>query len=116
VHADYVRDFMTVVFSHPRVRAFIMWGFWEGSHWRAKDSAAMFRRDWSRRPAQDVYEELVLKQWWTRWSGTTGADGSAALRAFFGRHRAQAEVNGQVLQAEVDLARGQPATVLLRLP
>ncbi len=32
-HGEYVRDFMTAVFSHPKVKAFIIWGFWEGYHW-----------------------------------------------------------------------------------
>jgi GH35 family endo-1,4-beta-xylanase len=31
--ADYTRDIMTVCFSHPAYEGFIIWGFWEGSHW-----------------------------------------------------------------------------------
>ena len=34
--ADYTRDFMTATFSYPSVKAFVMRGFWEGSHWRPR--------------------------------------------------------------------------------
>ena len=30
LQADYTRDFLTMVFSHPAVTGFQMWGFWEG--------------------------------------------------------------------------------------
>lgn len=36
LQADYRRDFMTAVFSHPSVKALMMWGFWEGAHWRPR--------------------------------------------------------------------------------
>ena len=115
VHADYTRDFMTAVFSHPKMTAFIMWGFWEGSHWRAGEGGAMFRRDWSRRPAVDVYEDLVFKQWWTKWQGKSNAQGAATLRAFYGQHEITAEAGGKRVTATVQLVPGGASTVELRM-
>ncbi len=43
VQADYTRDFLTICFSHPAMKGFMIWGFWEGAHW--KPSAAMIRRE-----------------------------------------------------------------------
>lgn len=114
-HAAYVRDFMTAVFSHPRVQSFIMWGFWEGSHWRAKDGGAMFRHDWTPRPAQTAWEDLVLKQWWTSWDGAADNQGLAALRAFYGKHEVTAEHEGKTASATVDLLPGGEGAVELRL-
>ena len=34
--ADYTRDLLTVVFSQPSVKAFVLWGFWEGAHWKPR--------------------------------------------------------------------------------
>ena len=81
-HGEYVRDFMTAVFSHPKVKAFIIWGFWEGYHWRAQQGAAMFRRDWSVKPNGEAYRDLVFNKWWTRWTGVANSEGWVALRAF----------------------------------
>ena len=116
VHADYVHDFMTAVFSHPRIRAFIMWGFWEGSHWRGKDGGAMFRRDWSKRPAQEAWEDLVFHQWWTQWEGKADAEGAAKLRAFYGRHEVTVEAGGKRATTVLELRPGGEAAVTVRLP
>ncbi len=115
VHAAYVRDFMTAVFSHPKVTAFILWGFWEGSHWRGKEGGAMFRRDWSKRPAQEAWEDLVFHRWWTDWNGTTDADGRTTLRAFYGSYDITAEAAGKAVHRTVQLepnAGGQTKIVL----
>jgi GH35 family endo-1,4-beta-xylanase len=115
VHAQYVRDFMTAVFSHPKMTAFIMWGFWEGSHWRGKDGGAMFRRDWTPRPAQTAWEDLVLRQWWTNADAKTGDDGTATLRASYGTHEVTAERHGVRASVTIDLVPGTPGEVQLAL-
>jgi GH35 family endo-1,4-beta-xylanase len=115
VHGEYVRDFLTACFSHPQVAAFVMWGFWEGAHWRGKEGGAMFRRDWSKRPAQEAYEDLVLREWWTRWDGQTGPDGLARLRAFHGRHEVSASAARKSAAATVNLLPGKPAHARLEL-
>lgn len=115
LHAEYVRDFLTAAFSHPAMQSFIMWGFWEGSHWRANEGGAMFRRDWSKRPAQDAYEDLVLHQWWTRAALRTDARGHVALRAFYGRQRVTAAAAGKTVTTTVELVPGPRQSVTLTL-
>jgi hypothetical protein len=46
----------------------------------------------------------VLNKWWTRWSGTTGADGIATVRAFYGTHRVT--VNGKAITVELKKSEG----------
>jgi GH35 family endo-1,4-beta-xylanase len=116
VHGDYTRDYLTAAFSHPAMKSFIMWGFWAGSHWRAKDGGAtFFTQDWSRRPALDAYEDLVFKQWWTRWEGRSAPTGEAKLRAFYGRHEVTAEAEGKRGTATVELRPGSAPAVEIRL-
>lgn len=95
VHGQYLRDFFTAAFSHPAVDGVIQWGFWEGSHWRAKEGAAMFRRDWSKRPAELAFEDLLFHQWWTRTGGKTDAKGGYATRGFLGSYQVTVTAGGR---------------------
>jgi len=82
LQADFTRDFLTTVFSHPAVVAVLTWGFWEGSHWRP--NGAYYREDWSVKPAGRVWHELVMKKWWTNVTLETAADGTTRTRGFLG--------------------------------
>ncbi len=84
LHGEFTRDLLIAAFAEPKMQSFIMWGFWEGSHWRAGEGGAMFRRDWSKRPAQEAYEKLVLNDWMTNQTLQTGADGAVSTRGFLG--------------------------------
>lgn len=74
-------------FAHPAVEGIYLWGFWEGAHWRPQ--AAIFRRDFTPKPAAKAYQDLVFNQWWTKTSGRTNSTGTYRTRAFFGKYRVQ---------------------------
>jgi endo-1,4-beta-xylanase len=82
VQADYTRDFLTAVFSHPATIGFVQWGFWETLHWKPR--GAMFRKDWSTKPNGQAYIDLVLGEWWTDRQGFTNEDGRFTIRGFCG--------------------------------
>ena len=102
--ADYTRDFLTVIFSHPGVDKFIMWGFQEDVQWRPR--GAMIRRDWSCKPNYDAYTDLIFRHWWTEVCGATGADGTFSARGFLGRYTVSAQYNGVTAAREVELVPG----------
>jgi endo-1,4-beta-xylanase len=102
--ADYTRDFMTATFSNPSVKAFVMWGFWEGAHWRPR--GAMLRRDWSPKPNADAYNDLVFKQWWTNAAGKTGSQGTFAIRGFLGDYDIEVKAGGKSKTIHANLAKG----------
>ena len=81
--ADLVAFYRTC-FAHPAVEGILMWGFWEGRHWRPK--AALWKRDFTPTPAAKAYRKLVYGTWWTRWKGTADAAGRCEVPAYFGRH------------------------------
>ncbi len=83
--ANYTRDFMTAVFSHPAVNGFVIWGFHEGNHWRP--NAAMYRKDWSIKPNGEAYKKLVFDEWWTDERKHTADNGRASFRGFKGDYR-----------------------------
>jgi GH35 family endo-1,4-beta-xylanase len=86
VQADYTRDLMTILYSHPAVKSFMYWGFWENSHWRP--DGALYNADWSIRPHGEVYRDLVLNQWRTPDQETsTGPSGEVSFEGFLGTYR-----------------------------
>jgi hypothetical protein len=60
----------------------IIWGFWEKRHWIP--NAALYRADWSPRPAAIEWQRLVRKDWWTDVEVKTDASGTARVRGFLG--------------------------------
>ena len=107
VQGKYFDDFLTAAFSQPNVKSFLMWGFWDGAHWLASQGAGIYRLDWSPRPMADVYERLVLNEWWTRADAMSGDDGTADVRAFLGTHQVTVTVGGQNYTSTVTVDKNQ---------
>ena len=112
LQADFTRDFLTTVFSHPSVVAVLTWGFWENSHW--KPNAAYYRSDWSVTPAGEVWLDLVTRKWWTNAALETAADGTARTRGFFGDYEITVTRGGvtKTVPAKVTKAGAKVSVVL----
>ena len=82
LQADYTRDFLIALYSHPAVTGFTIWGFWEKQHW--KPDAGLFRADWSEKPNGRVWRELVRGEWLTNVEGATDEDGKFQTRGHIG--------------------------------
>jgi GH35 family endo-1,4-beta-xylanase len=108
--ADYTRDMLTAVFSQPQSDAFVVWGFWEGDHW--KPDAAMLRRDWSEKPNYKVWMKLIYHDWWTDETKPTGADGVAQTRAFYGDYRITVTAKGKTVVRGLSFAPGTGALAI----
>jgi endo-1,4-beta-xylanase len=105
LQADYLRDYMTVMFSHPNVDGITIWGFGARGHWRPH--SAFFEEDWSIRPMGQAFIDLVQKQWTTRTSARTNHLGRAQIRGFCGTYDVTVTTNdGRIHQATAQLARG----------
>jgi GH35 family endo-1,4-beta-xylanase len=110
LQADFTRDFLTTVFSHPSVVAILTWGFWESSHWRP--NAAYYRADWSVTPAGQAWLDLVTKKWWTHATLETASDGAARTRGFLGDYEITVTRNGVTKTVPVKLTKaGAQVTV-----
>ena len=86
LQADYLRDFLTLVFSHPQVDGFQFWGFWAGRHWRPE--GALFREDWTPREQLQAYTDL-LAEWHSEFDLATDPSGRAEGRGFKGEYQGQ---------------------------
>ncbi|MDQ3814960.1 MAG: endo-1,4-beta-xylanase [Armatimonadota bacterium] len=110
LQADYTRDFLIACYSHPAVDGFIMWGFWQGAHWIPE--AAMFRTDWSEKPAVRVWREWVLDKWRTRLDLQTDAQGRAAGRGHLGIYEITITTQDQKLTHMMQLTRDRGEVLL----
>lgn len=110
--AKHMEEFLTAMFSHPKVESFIVWDFWEGAHWRP--DAAFFRRDWSEKPLAKTWRSLVKGKWWTTVSGRADS-GAFRTRAFYGRHRVTVTSGGETVTREVELIPGRSGALDIRM-
>lgn len=101
LQADYFRDILTVSFSHPAMEGIILWGFWEGRHWRP--DAALWRTDWSIKPAGQVWVDLVYNNWWTHEFGRTNDSGTYKNRVFKGKYEIIARYKGREIKQIIDI-------------
>lgn len=65
----------------------MLWGFWEGSHW--KPQAASWNRDWSIRARGQAFIDLVSKQWHTEITLRSDKNGKVTWRGFPGWYEAK---------------------------
>ncbi len=114
LQADYLRDFLTVVFSHGSVDSFLMWGFWDGKHW--KGNAPLYRQDWSLKPSGEVWYDLIFTAWWTDEDLVTDTSGLCGVTGFHGDYELTISAGGvsEVVSATLP-AGGETVEVTLPL-
>jgi endo-1,4-beta-xylanase len=118
VQAEYTRDFMTILFSHESVKSFMIWGFWQNSHWRP--DAALFNADWTIRPHGEAWKELVFNQWWTKKKEkTTDSQGNVSFEGFLGTYNYTIKSGGKestgVFEMNYSKQSGTANAVVLRM-
>ena len=99
--ADFTRDILITTFSHPAYTGMVMWGFWENAHW--KPETALWRKDWTEKPAAKAWRDLVGKQWRTDVTVKTDRIGKTNLRGFFGQYELTVKANGKTYVFDVAL-------------
>lgn len=104
--ADFTRDILIAVFSHPSFNCFTIFRYWDGKP--TKHESVVYANDWTLRPSGKVYEDLVLKQWWTKVAGKTDAAGQLATRGFLGDYEITVTANGRTQTVKTAIKAGQP--------
>ena len=113
--ADFTRDFMTIMFSHPSVDRFTKWGFWEATMYIS--NAAMFRTDWTEKPNYFAYTDLVFNQWWTEEEGLSDENGEFFVCGFLGNYEITAFKDGLISTLDTLLVKeGTTVTLVLAEP
>ncbi|MCY9663446.1 endo-1,4-beta-xylanase [Paenibacillus alginolyticus] len=105
VQGNFTRDMLMATFSHPNVKSFTMWGFWDGAHWQ--NNAPLFRNDWSLKPSGEQWHKLIYETWWTDVTGKTDASGQYGTRGFYGDYDITVTRNGNSQMVKTSLLQGK---------
>lgn len=103
LQADYTRDFLIAVYSHPVVDGVILWGFWEARHW--KPAAGMFRKDWTPKANAAVWREWVTGRWKTHAKQSTDRKGTVSLRGHLGSYKVRVTYKDTVKEVDCHLEK-----------
>lgn len=109
LQADYFRDILTISFSHPAMKGIVLWGFWEGRHWRP--DAALWRKDWSIKPAGQAWIDLIYDEWWSNEKGTSDSEGRFSSRIFHGEHEVIVKYKGKETRQIINISEDKEITV-----
>ena len=104
LQADYLRDYLIAMFSHPSVQDVMLWGFWQRRHWRPE--GGIFAEDWSHAPAAQAWIDLTQKQWSTDVTVTTDDRGAAGIRGFYGAYEITVTSGGKSKTVTAQLTPG----------
>ena len=107
---DYTRDFLTALFSHPKVGGFVFWGFWDGAYYG--DSAPLYNSDWSEKPAAKAYKEL-LDKWHTSAQGVSDDDGRFTTSGFFGDYEIAVKVDDTPHTTSFQLTQDETTAIVV---
>lgn len=104
LQAMYLRDVMITCFSHPSLQSVILWGFWDGRHW--KENTPLYNKDWTPKKGLKVYRDLVFGEWWTNEELKTNSDGRAEIRGFKGKYDITVTSDGVSKTEKIELSDG----------
>ncbi len=105
VAAQYLEDFLTIVYSIPQVETFMFWGFWDGYHYR--NSGNFFDLNWNQKPAAQAAFDKIFGEWWTEETISTNQNGLALFRPFKGEYEIVITYNGEEIIDTINLIDDQ---------
>ena len=105
----YVKQFYTILFSHPAVQAITWWDLSDHNAWR-NAPAGLLHEDMSPKPAYTQLLSLIHKTWWTDETKRTDAHGALQDRVFYGAYTITAtDSHGHTLTKHVFFPEGSEA-------
>lgn len=110
--AAYLRDVLTVFFSHPSTDGFILWGYQDGFGY--KHTGTLEAKDGSLTQAGRIWMDMIYNQWWTKADLLTSKTGEASVRAFNGDYEITVSHAGKTTRVTATLsASANPVRVQL---
>jgi GH35 family endo-1,4-beta-xylanase len=88
LQAEYMANYLTCAFGHPRVEAFFFWGFMGSAiEWKERSGHLL-------KPAFERIRKLIHEEWKTLHEGVTDAEGRITCRAFYGDYQLRTRLPG----------------------
>jgi endo-1,4-beta-xylanase len=106
--AEAVKQFYTILFSHPSVEAITWWDIADYHAWM-QAPAGLLDLNLEPKPAYKVLESLIKQDWWTRRFLRSDADGKAGFRGFYGDYTVEVQLpGGSINHSDFHLVKGGP--------
>ena len=98
LQADYLTDYLTMIFSEKNFNSFMFWGFWDGDNWPSSNGP-LYNDNWSLKPSGMAWVALVKNAWWTpnENSAASNSSGATSLSGYLGRYTLTA-ANGSIIK------------------
>jgi endo-1,4-beta-xylanase len=106
--AQWLTDLYTTAFAHKSVTSIHLWGYWEPRHWWPQ--AALYRQDWTEKPAATAYQTLIHHQWRTHKTLTTDQNGEIETTGYLGNYEIDIR-ESDALQPTAQHHRTHPLTL-----
>jgi endo-1,4-beta-xylanase len=100
--ANYLRDFLTAIYSHESTDGFLFWSFWDGQTYM-NAGANLYREDWSETPAHAAFVDLLFNEWWTEENLSTNVDGQTSASVFKGLYEISYACEGTLIRDTVNI-------------
>ena len=114
VQAQMLRNLYRIWFSHPGVEAIIYWNMIDGyaayatpgdmTNGENKYHGGLLRFDMSKKPAWEVLDQLINREWHTDVEAV--CDAEADLKGFFGTYDLEAACDGRQVTTRIHLKKG----------
>lgn len=81
---ELLRDCFLVIYSHPKTKGFIIWGYNDKYNWRS--NGPFFDQQWNKKPGYEIYKKLINETLSTHEKSTTDKNGRAEFRGHRGEY------------------------------
>ncbi len=108
VAAQYLEDFLTMVYSIPEVEMFIFWGFWDGYHFA--NNGNFFDINWNEKPAAQAAFGKIFNEWWTEETTLSAQNGIADFRPHKGTYEITIVSNNATIIDTVEIINNSNLT------
>ena len=103
-----VRNVYRLWFSHPNVEMINWWNLADGTAAPKENKwlLGLLREDLSPKPAFEVLQNLIRKEWWTTVQQNSGQGSSLKVQGFYGDYQLTATHAGKTIQRQIRLTKG----------
>jgi len=114
IRAQYLEDFMIMIFSHPKVNGFVFWdGINDGNPTYFDFATPLYDENYNLKDSGISYKNLVFNDWWTNATRQTDACGFVSIPAFKGKQKITASYGSESETVEVDLSTDKNIEMVL---
>lgn len=112
--AAYVKDFYTLVFSHPQVTSITFWNLSDKNAWRGH-AGGLLDKNMAPKKAYNTLKRLIKQTWHTAIDASVNLEEAFSFSGFYGSYTGTLSVDGKSYPISFDHKKGNSETVLIPL-